>query len=160
MLRSAIRARSHLRGCLVRCRDCRIFFPTHPRNAGRRDLRCPFGCRQKHGKRSSTNRSVMYYRTEEGRFKKSMSNAKRRKRKQKEREAKPPQRLDSVGEPVAGYSEKMIEHIRMSTSLFEGRKVSRQEVLDMLEREKKRQQGMGEGERTQYRTRELTDDSS
>jgi len=89
-----------------------------------------------------------------------MSNAKRKKRKQKEHEAKTLQRLDPAGEPVAGYSEKMIEHIRMSTSLFEGRKVSRQEVLDMLAREKKRQQGIGEEEKTQYRTGELTDDSS
>lgn len=89
-----------------------------------------------------------------------MSNAKRKKRKQKEHEAQSPQRAGPAVESVAGYSEKMIEHIRMSTSLFEGRKVSRQEVLDMLEREKKRQQGIGEEEKTQYRTRELTDDSS
>lgn len=89
-----------------------------------------------------------------------MSNAKRKKRKQKEHEAKTQQRLDPAGEPVAGYSEKMIEHIRMSTSLFEGRQVSRQEVLNMLEREKMRQQGMGEEEKTPYCTRELTDDSS
>jgi hypothetical protein len=89
-----------------------------------------------------------------------MSNAKRRKRKQKEQEAKAQQRTDPAAAPVAGYSEKMIEHVRMATSLFEGRKVSRQEVLDMLEREKKRQQGMEGGEKTEYRTRELTDDSS
>ena len=48
LLRSVLRAKPHLRACLTRCRHCRIFFLTHPRNAGRHDLRCPFGCRQAH----------------------------------------------------------------------------------------------------------------
>lgn len=61
---------------------------------------------------------------------------------------------------TAPYDEAMIEHVRMVTSLFEGHKVSRQEVLEMLEREKKRQQGIGGGEKIEYRARELTDNSS
>jgi hypothetical protein len=67
LLRSALRAKPHLRACLTRCRHCRIFFLTHPRNAGRRDLRCPFGCRETHRKRESTKRSVDYYRGVQGR---------------------------------------------------------------------------------------------
>lgn len=152
LLRSAVRVKPHLRGCLTRCRECRIFFPTHPRNAGRCDLRCPFGCRHAHQKRSSTQRSVMYYRTKEGRFKKSMHNGKR-----KRRESSEPSR---PGAQAVGYDAAMVEHVRMVTSLFEGRKVSRREVLEMLEREKKRQQGIGGGEKTEYRARDLNENSS
>ena len=46
VLRSLLRQKAHLRPCLCRCRHCRIFFLTHPRNARRRDLACPFD----HGK--------------------------------------------------------------------------------------------------------------
>src|SRR5438093_10096437 len=42
VLRSVRRARAELRRCVTRCRHCGIFFLTHPRNAGRRDLGCPF----------------------------------------------------------------------------------------------------------------------
>jgi len=66
LLRSVLRAKPHLRACLTRCRHCRIFFLTHPRNAGRRDLGCPFGCSETHRKRESTKRSVAYYRGEQG----------------------------------------------------------------------------------------------
>lgn len=76
-----------------------------------------------------------------------------RKRKEKPR----PSRAEP---PTASYDEAMIEHVRMTTSLFEGRKVSRREVLEMLEREKKRQQGIHEDEKTDYPARELTEDSS
>ena len=64
------------------------------------------------------------------------------------------------GAQAAGYEETMIEHVRMVTSLFEGRKVSRQEVLKMLEREEKRQQGIPREKKTDYLARELTEDSS
>jgi hypothetical protein len=61
VLRSVLRSQSDLRRCLSRCQHCRIFFLTHPRNAGRSDLRCPFGCREAHRKQRSTERSVAYY---------------------------------------------------------------------------------------------------
>ena len=66
VLRSVLKAKPCLRPCLTRCRHCRIFFLTHPRNAGRIDLGCPFGCQEGHRKRGSTERSVEYYRTAEG----------------------------------------------------------------------------------------------
>jgi hypothetical protein len=62
--------------------------------------------------------------------------------------------------PTAPYDEAMIEHVRMVTSLFEGRKVSRQEVLEMLEREKKRQQGIHTEKETDYSACEETENSS
>ena len=77
VLRSVLRARTELRRCVTRCRHCRIFFLTHPRNAGRRDLGCPFGCKEAHRKRRSTRRSVEYYGTDEGKTKKKIQNGKR-----------------------------------------------------------------------------------
>jgi hypothetical protein len=41
-------------------------------------LRCPFGCRQRHKRQSSVQRSVAYYRTPEGKRKKERLNARRR----------------------------------------------------------------------------------
>ena len=61
---------------------------------------------------------------------------------------------------AGGYDESMLDHVRVVTSLIEGRKVSRQEVLEMLEREKKRQQGIHQEKGTDYVARELTEDSS
>jgi hypothetical protein len=61
---------------------------------------------------------------------------------------------------AGGYDESMLDHVRVVTSLIEGRKVSRQEVLEMLERGKKRQQGIHEDGKTDYPACELTEDSS
>jgi hypothetical protein len=128
LLRSVLRAKPRLRACLSRCRHCRIFFLADPRNAGRRDLGCPFGCREAHRKQQSTRRSVAYYRDPQGRKKKSGLNQRRAK--------------SSVPEPTAGasmpkpgsaqWNEVMVEHVRMVSSLIEGRRVSRQEILEML----------------------------
>jgi hypothetical protein len=38
-----------------------------------------------------------------------------------------------IGEP-GGWSEAMLEHVRIVSSLIEGRRVSRWEILEMLER--------------------------
>src|SRR5262249_19646265 len=77
LLRSVLRTKPRLRQCLVRCRHCRIFFLTHPCNAGRKDLGCPFGCRRAHRKQQSTLRSVAYYRDPIGKEKKRALNGKR-----------------------------------------------------------------------------------
>jgi hypothetical protein len=63
--------------CVVRCCHCGIRFLTDPRNAGRRNLRCPFGCREQHRKQCANRRSARYYRTAEGRQKKKLRNAQR-----------------------------------------------------------------------------------
>jgi len=78
VLRSILRTKPHLPVCLARCRHCGIYFPTHRRNAGRRDLGCFFGCREAHRRKASTQRSVAYYQADPG--KKSRQNAKRRGR--------------------------------------------------------------------------------
>jgi hypothetical protein len=119
---------------VTRCRHCGIFFLTHPRNVGRRDLGCPFGCKEAHRKRSSTQRSVGYYGTEEGKAKKKIQNGKRSqgearvdhhlqlpRSRQLERDGV---RLDAV---IVGY-------VRMVTSLIEQRRVSEDEIVEMLVR--------------------------
>lgn len=134
VLRSVLRAKPWLRQCLTRCRHCRIFFLTHPRNAGRRDLRCPFGCQEAHRKRRSTERSVEYYRTEEGRVKKKIQNGKRGNGKA---------RVARPSEAASGEQREqdrirleagILGYVRMVTSLIEGRRVSRGEVVEMLVR--------------------------
>jgi hypothetical protein len=80
------------------------------------------------------------------------------KRKRRQSGADGPQRPEAA--EAIRYDEAMVEHVRMVTGLFEGRKVSRQEVLEMLAREEKRQHSIGGSEKTGYRARDLNEDSS
>lgn len=66
-----------LASCAVHCRHCGIRFLTHPRNANRRDLRCPFGCREHHHRQRANERSQRHYRTDQGRRNKKRFNGKR-----------------------------------------------------------------------------------
>jgi len=127
LLRSVLRAQPALRQCRTRCRHCGIFFLTHPRNAGREDLRCPFGCRAAHGRRQSDLRSSAYYQDLAGKEKKRALNARRRKT--------PPRPLPPtpVPEPLPCPAP-LLQYLRMVTSLVEGRPVSLAEVLAMLRR--------------------------
>lgn len=59
------------------CCDCGIEFLTSRSNAGRIDMRCPFGCRSKHRIKKSVQRSVAYYKTSQGRQKKMRLNQSR-----------------------------------------------------------------------------------
>jgi hypothetical protein len=52
---------------VTHCVHCQIRFLTHPRNAGRRNLRCPFGCRDHHRRQRASQRSTAYYQTVSGR---------------------------------------------------------------------------------------------
>lgn len=130
LLRSVLRAKPHLRRCLCRCRHCRIFFITDPRNAGRQDLGCPFGCKEAHRKHQSTRRSVEYYRDPLGKIKKRIQNNKRQRIERQDFSAK--EELDEEVAPQVRWNEPIIEHVRMVSSLIEGRRVSRDEILEML----------------------------
>jgi len=136
LLRSVLRAKPRLRACLSRCRHCRIFFLTHPRNANRRhNLRCPFGCRQAHRQQRATRRSVEYYRDPRGKTKKSALNQKRRAPVSPAKLPEVPKARRLEPEPVlAQRNEPVVEYVRMVVSLIEGRRVDRREVLEMLER--------------------------
>ena len=131
VLRSVLRAKPGLRACLTRCRHCHIFFLTHPRNVKQHDkMRCPFGCREAHRKRESVRRSVAYYRDPKGKKKKSALNQRRA------RTAAPGPAADASVPPPgsAQWNEAMVAHVRMVSSLIEGRWVSRQEILELLAR--------------------------
>jgi len=142
VLRSVLRSHPHLRRCLSRCRYCRIFFLTHPRNAGRRDLRCPFGCREAHRKQRSTERSVAYYATSEGKVKKKMQNGKRAQGGVRA-DVNPP--APEAPEFPAG----MVGYVAMVASLIEGRPVSEEEIVGMLMRAM-RQHSMARRRRVDY----------
>ena len=142
VLRSVLRSRPDLRRCLSRCRHCRIFFLTHPRNAGRTDLGCPFGCREAHRKQRSTERSVAYYATAEGKTKKKMQNG---KRSQGEAPA-------DAHPPIPGSPElpaRMVSYVAMVASLIEGRRVSQEEIVRMWLRAM-RQHSMARRRRIDY----------
>jgi hypothetical protein len=135
LLRSVLRTQPRLRRCLSRCRHCRIFFITHPRNAGRQDLGCPFGCPKAHSKQQSTRRSVDFYR--EHKEKKRLQNGKRQPRPTENQPKAQPQSAVVGPQPEA-----VIEHVRVVVSLIERRSVSRPEIVQMLARVL-RQQGLG-----------------
>lgn len=146
VLRQVLRDNPHLRKCLTRCKHCGIFFLTHPRNAGRRDLSCPFGCRQVYQKENLKKRSAKYYRSEKGKKKKKELNERR------DRQVKPDNEgADLANESLQKQNELPLQHeeivqneeevirdkgslcyIQMVISLIEGCLVSLDEVLKML----------------------------
>lgn len=117
-LRCVIREHPHLKPYLKRCRHCGIIFLTDFRNARRCDIDCPFGCRNAHRKKRSTQRSTAYYQTAEGKFKKKQLNARRNSRDM----------------PVPKLDQALIVHIRVATSLIEGRPVCLAEIVSMVKR--------------------------
>ena len=150
-MRSVLRTHPPLRRCRCRCRECRIFFLTHPRNAGRRDLRCPFGCREVHRKRNSTQRSVAYYRTAEGKEKKKLQNGKRGR-------GADPRRRPGEGEPRRSDAD-IVRYLALVVSLIESRRVSEREIRKMLARAV-RQHRMARRRRIDYVLDCLTNNSS
>jgi len=134
VLRSVLRAKPWLRQCLTRCRHCHIFFLTTPCNAGRKDLRCPFGCREAHSKRHSTKRSVEYYQTPEGKFKKKIQNEKRGKVEGKAVLNDCEQAGSNLIPHEGRAGTPMLGYLQMVISLIEGRRVSAAEILELLAR--------------------------
>jgi len=124
-----LKERPRLRKCLKRCRHCGILFFTHPRNAGRADLGCPFGCREVHRRNSAIKRSIEYYKSPEGKIKKQHLNARRNA---------PSLSVSSPDEKIIlsceyGVDTTIIFHIRLTTSLIEGRAVGLKEVIGMID---------------------------
>jgi len=142
-LRSILREKPHLQSCLARCRHCGILFITHPRNAGRQDLGCPFGCREAHRKMKAAQRSTDYYRTEEGKFKKKRLNDRRQ-------HAGPP--TESAGvQPAFVLDLRLLVHLQMVVGFIEGRSVSLEEmVLLAVEFFRLRQHSIDFGKKRRY----------
>jgi hypothetical protein len=106
-----------------------MFF-THPRNAGRNDLGCPFGCRQVHRRQNAKRRSIEYYRTKEGKEKKRHLNA---VRSQQRRLSGPS--LDEKGnDGGCKIDDATVGHIQLVTSLAEGRWIGLAEIFAMLDK--------------------------
>ena len=150
LVRSLLRTQPHRRRCLTRCRHCRIFFLADPRNAGRQDLGCPFGCGQAHRRRQSTGRSNAYYRTDAGRKKKRDLN--QRRPAAYRRPAPAPAALPKPAPDHAGRSPwpwPIVALVRRVVGWIEHREVRREEILRMLA-QVLRQQGMGRRRRIDY----------
>lgn len=105
-------------------------------------MRCPFGCREAHRKRRSTERSVAYYATAEGKAKKKMQNGKR-VRGGVRAEVEPP--APAAPEFPAG----IVGYVAMVASFVEGRRVSEAEMLQRLLRAM-RQHSMARRRRMDY----------
>jgi hypothetical protein len=121
-----LRDRPHFRPCLKRCRHCQILFITHPRNAKRDDLRCPFGCRQTHRKNTARKRSDEYYQSEEGKSQKKELNKRRSKRN------------NPNGEIICNEPDEIeidnttLVHIKQVTSMIEGRSIASEKIILMI----------------------------
>lgn len=174
-----LRAKPHRRKCLSRCRHCDILFLTDPRNAERCDLGCPFGCSKAHRRKESIRRSTEYYRGEDGRKYKRRQNQRQQEKRRLRAEAEkqrdgngfespaqpspsgeskaadpsppPPGAAPPQNDPVSFQPppEHLLRYLEMLVSLIEERPVSRQEILEMLQRVF-RQRSMGRRRRIDH----------
>lgn len=169
-LDAVLRSHPELRGCVAHCAHCGIRFFTHPRNAGRRDLRCPFGCRQCHRRERSRQRSAAYYRTAVGKRKKKRLNGRRRQVPASPQPLSDPQtppdpqagvaptsdappvelRLEGVVLSESSLAESpLLPYLRMVVGLIEGVELTCREVLHLLRRAM-RQHSIGARSRIDY----------
>lgn len=169
-LDSVLQSYPELRGCLAYCAHCGIRFLTHPRNAGRRDLRCPFGCRQHHRRQRSSQRSTAYYQTAVGRRKKKRLNGRRScsacpvevvpaciQQTSPAEEPRPGATALSMELRLPGVvldesslaSSPMLPYVQMLVGLIEGIELSCGEVVRLL-KQAMRQHSMGARRRVDY----------
>ena len=127
LLRSLLKEKPHLRKCLAKCRHCQVLFFTHPRNASRNDLGCPFGCRQIHRRDSAVKRSIEFYKSTAGKIKKQNINNRRNDSRPKAEPTKPPENSYEFGIDTT-----IVSHIRVTTSLIEGRPVAFKEAIRIV----------------------------
>lgn len=145
--------------CVAFCVYCGLRFLTHPRCAGRVDLRCPFGCREHHRRQRSNQRSAAYYRTASGKRLKKRLNAGRTSdvqvaegegatavhekptpageqqadQERNEQSSNVELRLEDVvlGQATLRTSS-MLPYVRMLVSLLEGIHLRRHELVELL----------------------------
>ena len=117
-IRLVIKQKPELKRCLTCCGHCQILFFTHPRNAGRNDLRCPFGCRQAHRRQKSAERSAAYYQSKEGKKKKVELNQRRNRIKDMAAS-----RSDGAAGKKIEADQAIFSHIQVAISLIEGYQV-------------------------------------
>ena len=160
-IRSLLRERPDLRPYLKRCRQCRIFFFTDPRNVSRNDLRCGFGCRERHRRKSSTRRSVEFHRQHKD--KKRTLNRRRYLLSAKTSASfRGQQPLCGDDRPPYGTfpaATPILKHVRVIVSLIERRRVEFCEIVRMLA-QKGRQHRMVRKWRQVYGARRIRDRGS
>jgi hypothetical protein len=171
VLDAVLESHPQLGPCVAGCAYCGIRFLSDRRNAGRRDLRCPFGCRRHHRQRSSSQRSVAYYRTPVGKLKKQRLNARRDATTDHQRQPDPQQPSSLSQEPPPSVSDHgfpaelsldgvlldepsllaspMLPYVRMVASLVDGMPLSLAEVVGLL-RQALRQHSMARRRRLDY----------
>jgi hypothetical protein len=127
-LRSGLRTYPRTRRYLRRCAVCRLLFLVDPRNAWRKCVCCPYGCRPIRRRRRSNERVAAYYCTPAGRQKKRALNRARSLRAAPcpGVETPPPLRADDE------FTPEVITHVQVVVSLFEGRRVGRDEIIALL----------------------------
>ena len=128
-VRSVLRDKPQLRKCLARCKHCHIRFFTHPRNAGRRDLGCPFGCRQAHRKQGAKQRSLEFYRSDAGKIKKKYLNE---RRSQRHHLAESASARDRFGAPEDHEPVEIVHHLKMVISFIEACRVALQQIHELV----------------------------
>lgn len=174
-LDSVLESHPHVRGCVAECVHCGIRFLTHPRSAGRLNLRCPFGCRRHYRRQCSNQRSAAYYATAAGKEKKRRLNARRNCNSQAATGAAKDSSPHDDRVPPAKESDEqvpgdlslalrlegllldesslrhspMLPYVRMLVSLIEGVAYSCQEVVALLRRSM-RQHSMSRRSRRDY----------
>ena len=151
-IRSLLRERPDLRPCLKRCRHCRILFLTDPRNAGRDDLRCGFGCREAHRRQNNTRRSAAFYR----------EHPEKKRHQNRKRYLHTAQRCLDGGadaQSQCALSTPIVRHVCVIVSLIEGRRVGFEEIEQMLAK-KGRQHRMARSRRRGYGARQMRDRGS
>ncbi len=101
-LDAILREHPNLAGCAVGCHCCGIRFLTHPRNAGREDLHCEFGCREYQRRKLANARSQKHYQTDQGWWKKKLLNRKRGAAAGKDQHTESPAATSSDTAPADG----------------------------------------------------------
>lgn len=118
-LRAIIKEQSHLKPLLTSCKHCGILFINNPRNIGRNDIGCPFGCRDEHRKRCSSKRSSEYYQTKEGKIKRKQLNDCRKNKNSQNQNQDLNKPKDTKNPLVHTY----LLHIQLIISLIEKRHI-------------------------------------
>lgn len=130
--------RAVLQNCLVSCKHCQIPFITYPCNAGRKDLGCPFGCREFLRSENSKKRSIEYYQTDDGKKTKKRLNQKRCL-DLSEKPQDNPQLLQPVSSPSENNisddlttKDRWISYLQSVVSFIEGRRFSGEEIANLV----------------------------
>jgi len=103
-LDSLLESHAALKRRIKHCLHCGIRFLAAPQNAGREDLRCPFGCAKRHRAQQSNERVKAYRDTGRGKEKKNALNA-RRYRKSPSTACESPCAASATTKPPACESE-------------------------------------------------------